>query len=155
MLSLSSASVAAAVSFSVARFLGRGPVEAIVGRAQLGSADQWFLRWGAYAVLVARLLPVVSFDIVSYAAGLTRMGFWRFMLATVIGMAPATFIYAYLGEQAPQYVQVLLAVFGVVIVGAVVAAVLRRKRQGKRVPLVDKKDAIEESEGDFDSQPTG
>nr|MDP9480653.1 hypothetical protein [Actinomycetota bacterium] len=66
-----------------------------------------------------------------------------------------TFTYAYLGEQAPRYVQALLAVFGVVIVGAVVAAVLRRKRQGKRVPLVDKKDAIEESEGDFDSQPTG
>ncbi len=155
MLSLASASLAAAVGFCIARFLGRGPVEALVGRAHLGAADRWFLRWGAYAILAARLVPVVSFDIVSYAAGLTRMGFWRFMLATVIGMAPATFIYAYLGEQAPQYVQVLLAVFGVVIVGAVVAAVLRRKRQGKRVPLVDKKDAIEESEGDFDSQPTG
>ncbi|MGI9050993.1 MAG: TVP38/TMEM64 family protein [Rubrobacteraceae bacterium] len=150
MLSLVSASLAAAVSFWIARLLGRGPVEALVGRAHLGAADRWFLRWGAYAILVARLVPVVSFDVVSYAAGLTRLGFWRFMLATVVGMAPATFLYAYLGGQAPQYVQVLLVAFGVVIAVAVVAAVIRRRRQGKQIPLIEEKDAIEESERDFD-----
>ena len=150
MLSLASASLAAVVSFWIARLLGRGPVEALVGRTHLGAADRWFLRWGAYAILVARLVPVVSFDIISYAAGLTRMGFWQFMLATVVGMAPATFIYSYLGGQAPQYVQVLLVAFGVVIAGAVVAAVLRRRRQGKRVPLAERKDAIEENDGGLD-----
>ena len=150
MLSLASASLAAVVSFWIARLLGRGPVEALVGRTHLGAADRWFLRWGAYAILAARLVPVVSFDIISYAAGLTRMGFWQFMLATVVGMAPATFIYSYLGGQAPQYVQVLLVAFGVVIAGAVVAAVLRRRRQGKRVPLAERKDAIEENDGGLD-----
>ncbi len=155
MLSLVSASLAAAVSFWIARLLGRGPVEALVGRAHLGSADRWFLRWGAYAVLVARLVPVISFDIISYAAGLTRMGFWRFMLATMVGMSPATFLYAYLGGQAPQYVQVLLVAFGVVIAGATVAAVLRRRRQNRRIPLVDEEQTTEESEVDFDDRTTG
>lgn len=150
MLSLASASLAAVVSFWIARLLGRGPVEALVGRTHLGAADRWFLRWGAYAILAARLVPVVSFDIISYAAGLTRMGFWQFMLATVVGMAPATFIYSYLGGQAPQYVQVLLVAFGVVIAGAIVAAVLQRRRQGKRVPLVERKDPIEENDGGLD-----
>lgn len=154
MLSLVSASLAAAVSFWIARLLGRGPVEALVGQAHLGAADRWFVRWGAYAVLVARLVPVVSFDIISYAAGLTRMGFWRFMLATMVGMAPATFLYAYLGGQAPQYVQVLLVAFGVVIAGAVVAAVIRRRSQGKRVPLIEN-DAVEGSESTVDDQSTG
>lgn len=152
MLSLASASLAAAVSVSIARFLGRGPAEAIVGRAQLGAADRWFLRWGAYAVLVARLVPVVSFDVVSYAVGLTSMRFWRFMIATIIGMAPATFIYSFFGERAPQYVQVLLAVFGIVIV--LVAALLRRRRQGKEIPLVEN-ETIEEAEVDFDDQTVG
>lgn len=155
MLSLVSASLAAAVSFWIARLLGRGPVEALVGRAHLGSADRWFLRWGAYAVLVARLVPVISFDIISYAVGLTRMGFWRFMLATMVGMSPATFLYAYLGGQAPQYVQVLLVAFGVVIAGATVAAVLRRRRQNRRIPLVDEEQTTEESEVDFDDRTTG
>ncbi len=155
MLSLVGASLAAAVSFWIARLLGRGPVEALVGRAHLGATDRWFLRWGAYAVLVARLVPIISFDIISYAAGLTRMGFWRFMLATMVGMAPATFLYSYLGGQAPQYVQVLLVAFGIVIAGAVIAAVLRRRRQGKRLPLVEEKQTIEESEVDFDDHNTG
>ncbi len=149
MLSLASASLAAAVSFSIARFLGRGPAEAIVGRAHLGAADRWFLRWGAYAVLFARLVPVVS-----YAAGLTSMRFWRFMIATIIGMAPATFIYSFFGERAPQYVQVLLAVFGIVIAIVLVAALLRRRRQGKEIPLVEN-ETIEEAEVDFDDQTVG
>ena len=99
-------------------------------------------------MLVARLVPVVSFDAISYAAGLTRMGFWRFILATAVGMTPATFIYAYLGGKAPQYVQVLVVVFGVVIAGSVVAALLRRRRRGKQIPLVEKEDALEAGEDD-------
>lgn len=155
MLSLASASLAAAVSFSIARSLGRGPAEAIVGRTQLGAADRWFLRWGAYAVLLARLVPVVSFDVVSYAAGLTSMRFWRFMGATVIGMAPATFVYSFFGERAPQYVTVLLVVFGAVIAVALIVTLLRLRRQGKEIPLVEEKDAIEEAEVRFDDQTTG
>lgn len=134
MLSLGSATLAAAISFWLARALGRGPVEALVGNAGLESADRWFARWGVYAVLIARLVPILSFDVISFAAGLTRMGFWGFLIATAVGAAPATFVYSYLGGRAPQYVQVLLVVFGVVIAGAVVAAIVRRRRQGKPVP---------------------
>ncbi len=135
MLSLVSATLAAAVSFWLARVLGRGPVEALAGRAGLESADRWFARWGTYAVLVARLVPIVSFDVVSFAAGLTRMRFWAFLVATVIGMSPATFVYSYLGERAPQHVRVLLVAFGIVVAVAVVAAVVRRRKRGKSVPL--------------------
>lgn len=62
------------------------------------------------------------------------MKFWGFLAATVVGAAPATFVYSYLGERAPQYVQVLLIAFGVVTAGAVVAAIIRRRRRGKLVP---------------------
>jgi uncharacterized membrane protein YdjX (TVP38/TMEM64 family) len=134
MLSLASATLAAAISFGIAHALGRTVVEALVGRQSLGSADRWFARYGAYAVFGARLIPIVSFDVISYAAGLTRMGFFRFMLATVLGMAPATFVYSYLGGHAPQYMNVLLVVFGLVVLGAVVAALLRRRRAGKPPP---------------------
>lgn len=129
MLSLVSAALAAAISFGIARAAGRAPVEALVGRNSLGSADRWFERHGAYAVLVARLIPFVSFDAISYAAGLTRMGFWRFLGATTIGMAPATFIYSYLGERAPQYTSVFLVFFGVFVAAAIVVAVFRRRKQ--------------------------
>ena len=134
VLSLGSATLAAAISFWLARALGRGPVEALVGKAGLESADRWFERWGMYAVLVARLVPILSFDVISFAAGLSRMGFWGFLAATVVGAAPATFVYSYLGGRAPQYVQVLLVVFGIVVAGALVATIVRHHRQGKPVP---------------------
>ena len=134
LLSLSSAAVAAAISFWLARALGRAPVETLTGRAGLESADRWFERWGAYAILVARLVPILFFDVISFAAGLTRVGFLRFFAATVVGAAPATFVYSYLGERVPASVRVLLVVFGVVIAGAVVATVVRRRMRGKAVP---------------------
>ena len=129
MLSLVSAALAASISFGIARALGRAPIEALVGRESLGRADGWFERHGAYAVLVARLIPVVSFDAISYAAGLTKMGFWRFLGATTVGMAPATFVYSYLGERAPRFAGVLLVVFGILVATAFVAAVVRRRRR--------------------------
>ncbi len=133
LLSIASAALAAAISFGIARAVGRVPVEALVGKRSLGTADRWFARYGAYAVLAARLIPVISFDAISYAAGLTRMKFWRFLLATTIGMTPASFAYAYLGEQAPGNVNLLLAVFGVFVTGVVVLAVVRRRRGKKPV----------------------
>ncbi len=49
-------------------------------------------------VLVSRLLPFVSFGIVSYGAGLTSMSLHRFVLATAIRMTPLTLVYTYFGS---------------------------------------------------------
>src|SRR4028119_1025650 len=103
MLSLFGHVLAAAVCFGVSRALGRTPVEVLVGRTGLQSADRWFERWGTYAVLAGRLVPGVAFDAISYAAGLTRMRFGGFMLATTLGILPQTFLYSYLGQRAPEY----------------------------------------------------
>lgn len=47
---------------------------------------------------MARLIPLTSFDLLSYAAGLTRMRLGPFCLATGLGMAPAIFLSAAAGE---------------------------------------------------------
>ena len=128
MLSLFGHVLAAAVCFGLSRALGRVPVEALVGRAGLESADRWFARWGVYAVFVGRLVPGIAFDAISYAAGLTRMRFRGFMAATALGIFPQTLLYAYLGRQAPRYVGLFLITSALVIVGVVAFALLRRGR---------------------------
>ena len=45
-----------------------------------------------------RLLPFVSFDIVSYAAGLTPLTTWRFALATLAGVTPVSFLLTHFGD---------------------------------------------------------
>lgn len=46
----------------------------------------------------ARLIPVFSFDVVSYGAGLTNISLRTFALATLFGMIPPTFAFTYLGS---------------------------------------------------------
>jgi len=132
MLSLFGHVLAAAVCFGISRALGRGPVEVLVGNGGLESADRWFARWGVYAVFAGRLLPGVAFDVISYAAGLTRMGFSSFMVATALGIFPQTFLYSYLGRQAPQYVGLFVGISGLVIFGVAAVAVIRYRRERGR-----------------------
>ncbi len=90
--------VGAALCFAIARALGRPLVERLVGEAPLAKSDSIFERYGTHAVLIARLIPLISFDVVSYAAGLTSIGFLPFMVATGIGQLPATVVYSLLGQ---------------------------------------------------------
>jgi uncharacterized membrane protein YdjX (TVP38/TMEM64 family) len=52
-----------------------------------------------FIVFASRLVPFISFDAVSYAAGLTPLAFWRFAAATLAGIVPISFMLAYLGEE--------------------------------------------------------
>lgn len=97
LLSWSSAMAGAALCFFIAKFYGREAVEKLTSKFALENIDKFFEKYGKYAILIARLLPFISFDIVSYAAGLTSMGFWSFFIATGIGQLPATIIYSYIG----------------------------------------------------------
>src|SRR5215213_1138982 len=87
----------------------------------------------AAAVFVGRLLPGVAFDAVSFAAGLTRMRFRSFIAATALGIFPQTFLYSYLGRQAPEYVALFLVTSGLVVLGVVVVAVIRYRRERRKL----------------------
>lgn len=97
ILSWSSAMAGAALCFYIARILGRDVAEKLTSKAGLNQVDEFFEKYGNNTILICRLLPFVSFDIVSYAAGLTSMSFWDFFIATGIGQLPATIVYSYVG----------------------------------------------------------
>lgn len=97
VLSWSSAMAGAALCFFIAKFLGRDVVEKLTSKYAIDSIDKFFDKYGKYTILVCRLLPFISFDIVSYAAGLTSMEFLPFFIATGIGQLPATIVYSYVG----------------------------------------------------------
>lgn len=97
ILSWSSSMVGAVMCFYIARLLGRDFVEKLISKSALDGVDVFFEKYGKYTVLICRLLPFVSFDFVSYAAGLTNMSLLSFMVATGIGQLPATIVYSYVG----------------------------------------------------------
>ena len=124
ILSWSSAMAGAAICFFIAKYFGREVVEKLTSKAALNSVDGFFNRYGKYAILIARLLPFVSFDIVSYAAGLTSMKFWPFFWATGLGQLPATLIYSYVGGMltggAKTFVTGLLILFSLTVIAFMV-----------------------------------
>ncbi len=97
ILSWGSAMAGALLCFMIARIAGRDVVEKLTSKLAMDSVDVYFQKYGKHTILICRLLPFVSFDFVSYAAGLTAMGVVPFLIATGIGQLPATLVYSYVG----------------------------------------------------------
>ena len=134
VLTVAGQTLAAVVCFGIARALGRGPVEALASRYGLDAADRWFCERGAAGIFVLRLVPGVSFDVVSYAAGLTGVGFGPFVAATALGVTPQAFLYAWLIREAPQSAWALYGVSWVLIGAALAGAVARGRRRSEAAP---------------------
>ncbi len=84
-------------AFAVSRFVGYETVHRwFGGRLSVGLIGSQNALTGV--VFVSRLFPFPSFDIVSYAAGLTVLSFWRFAIATLAGIAPTSFLLAHFGS---------------------------------------------------------
>lgn len=94
---LAGAQLGAMICFGLARGLGYEALHRWFGdKLQMGLLGSQ--RALSYGILVSRLLPFISFDIVSYAAGLTVIRFWRFAVATLVGIAPSSFLLAHIGS---------------------------------------------------------
>ena len=135
ILSWSSAMAGAALCFFIARVLGRDVVEKLTSKGAMESVDVFFEKYGNRTIMVCRLLPFVSFDFVSYAAGLTNMKFWSFFIATGIGQLPATIVYSYVGGTltggAQKLFVGLLTLFAISILIGVAKRVYSDKQKGK------------------------
>jgi uncharacterized membrane protein YdjX (TVP38/TMEM64 family) len=119
LLSWAGGLLGATVSFWLARLLGLGLLERWFGQERLERMEAIGTSQGFWLVLLARLTPLVSFDLISYLAGLSAIGFGRFLLATAIGMLPGTFAWTALGHdlalaQTTSWRLSLLALFAVV-----------------------------------------
>ncbi len=65
-------------------FLNRYGKYLLITRHDLEKADQWFARWGDWAVFISRLLPIVR-TFISFPAGVVRTRFWTFLVFTFVG----------------------------------------------------------------------
>jgi len=91
------AELGAIISFLIGRALGRDVVSRWLNR-DIAFCEECSDHHLMGVMVVARLVPIFSFDIVSYGAGLTKMSLKAFAIATFVGMAPPTFALTYLGS---------------------------------------------------------
>lgn len=121
LLTWSGALIGGVFSFGLSRLFGRGFV---ASSARLEGLDRYVGQHGAILVFVLRLIPLVSFDAISYAAGLSGMSFGKFLFATALGMAPGTFVFVYLGGATPG-AGVWVALVGLALLAVAAYAYLR------------------------------
>jgi uncharacterized membrane protein YdjX (TVP38/TMEM64 family) len=91
------------------------------GNAKFAALDKAITREGAKIVLLVRLSPVFPFTYINYAFGLTGVSLGTYVWTTLIGIAPATFAFVYIGSIAHEAATANRARLIVYIVGGIVA----------------------------------
>lgn len=97
LLAMVSIVISSNVAFLISRYIGRSFVERLIKKR----AEKVNLKIGEKGfkiIFIMRISGVFPLDIVSYAAGLTKVRYRDFMLATVLGAMPETFSVAYMGH---------------------------------------------------------
>jgi uncharacterized membrane protein YdjX (TVP38/TMEM64 family) len=94
-----SATLGATAAFLVGRYLAREWIaKKIEGNPKFAVIDEAVAREGWKIVALLRLSPVVPFNVLNYAFGVTRVSLRNYVLASWIGMMPGTLMYVYLGS---------------------------------------------------------
>lgn len=97
VVALAGAVGGALAAYLVARHVGRVVAGARVG-GRLARVEHWLAGNGFVAVLTARLMPAVPFNVLNYAAAVVGVRLRAYVAATAIGIVPGTLAYVALGS---------------------------------------------------------
>jgi len=118
-------------TFYLARILGKNFVEKFVqSNSLMEKVDRMSQKHGMKFVFIGRLLPFISFDLLSYAAGLSRMKSWKFFIATALGMLPGTIAYVLLGNQILKYSRFTNQIFWItmaILIGFIMFSKIKKR----------------------------
>lgn len=119
----------AVLAFGLGRVLGRGTVERLAS-GRLARADALLARRGLVTVLALRLVPLVPFTAVNYAAGLTGVRLRDYVVGTALGIVPGTVAFVTLGRYGATPASWPFVAAAAVLVVLSVAGVVAARRHG-------------------------
>ncbi|MDT0676928.1 TVP38/TMEM64 family protein [Autumnicola musiva] len=89
---------ASSVGYLIGRYFGPVIVERVIGHKSEKKVADFLDDYGFWAVFITRLNPFLSNDAISFVAGVLKMGYWKFIGATLVGIAPLTIFIAAIGR---------------------------------------------------------
>lgn len=93
------AMLGAFAAFGLARAVGRPLVHKILAERNMQRVDDWVASYGAGSLFFGRFIPVIAFNLINYAAGLTKISWWTFAWMTGLGILPLTTLMVVMGDQ--------------------------------------------------------
>jgi uncharacterized membrane protein YdjX (TVP38/TMEM64 family) len=126
----------ATCAFSLSRWWAHDAVEDMAG-PRVAALRAWIGRRGFLAVLYARLLPAMPYNLINYAAGLAPVRLVAFVAATGLGAAPRVFAYTALGGslgdlRSPEALVAIGVLAGMAALG--IGLAVRDRRRSRAVP---------------------
>lgn len=119
------------IAFYISRLGGKPIITKLIGEKWIGRVDRWVERNGAKAIFFTRLIPIIPFDLISYMSGITKLEFKYYLLATVLGAFPRSFILAVIGVSMGEVFNTigisLGMTFTIGIIGFIFLAYVERK----------------------------
>lgn len=113
---------ASSVGYFIGRYFGQVIVDKLIGQKSEKKISDFLDDYGFWAVIVTRLNPFLSNDAISFVGGILKMGYWKFIGATLLGIAPLTIFIAIIGDSTDQLKTgllwgslVSLAIFGLYV----------------------------------------
>lgn len=89
---------ASSVGYFIGRYFGPVIAQRLIGYKAEQKVSDFIERYGVWAIVITRLNPMLSNDAISFMAGILRMGYWKFIGATMLGIAPLVVLIAVLGQ---------------------------------------------------------
>ncbi|MDQ2630278.1 MAG: VTT domain-containing protein [Actinomycetota bacterium] len=87
------------ICWAIGQSVARPLLDRWLGEERFERAERSIERGGPTLLLAMRLIPILPFSIVSYAAGAARVPLWRFVWTTLVGYLPITAISVYFGTR--------------------------------------------------------
>lgn len=119
---------ASSFGYSLGAYFGAPLIERLLGSKSRNKIEGFLDDYGFWAVVVTRFSPFLSNDAVSLVGGILRMGYWRFIGATMLGIFPLTVLIAFLGENNDRLKNGLIWVGIVSLIGFLAYVWWDRKR---------------------------
>lgn len=98
LISVSAIFTASSIGYFIGRYLGEVAIARIIGNKKKKQIEFYVEKYGFWAVIITRLAPFLSNDAISFVGGILRMGYWKFIGATLAGILPLATLIGYLGE---------------------------------------------------------
>jgi uncharacterized membrane protein YdjX (TVP38/TMEM64 family) len=121
--------IGAGLAFQISKHYGRNWVKKRVPEKVVNKLDKFSVKYGTLAIFLLRLNPITSSDLFSYAAGLTKINFKKFLVASTLALVPTIFAQTYLGEKIYEipFLTEVSIFFGVLYIGGFLFFYFRKK----------------------------
>ena len=93
---MTGAMIGTSVTFAIGRYFGRGLIKKIL-KGKFNDFDDRLAKNGFMTILFFRVIPLVPYEVLNYAGGLSKIKFRDYFLATFLGLIPGVIISAFFG----------------------------------------------------------